>query len=407
LVDATPPDPATSDQDSDVTPPGAEPDAPPVADAGAVSATPAATPELDIPLAAIDLQDMPLADFANFVADFAGLPVSLDLPAMAVAQIAPDTPLDCQREQLTMDALLQVVLAAVEMKHVVRDGHIVFTPVAVPETPWEATYDVADLVGSEQDVQALGELITALVAPASWATPGGTATLTATATALQVQQDAQAHFQIAQLLDRLRVARGLAPRGGSADLSLDPTPALAEAMRALSAPVSVDFSSPTAVARVLESLRGQTDLHLVVDWRATATASWRPTTDTSLSCADRPLAEVLDAWLGPHNLGFRVCDAHTVQITTREAMDQRPEVAVYPLELAAGEDATEVLAQVRASLQAAGVRAETVDRAIRLDVASRSLLVSLPPPQQRMLAAQLAATGQLRTTGPAATDDPS
>jgi hypothetical protein len=399
--------PPASDMAGEGTPAGAEPDDAPIADEAAAPAPPAAVPALDISLVAIDLQGMPLVDFADFVADFTGLPVSLDLPAMAVAQISPGTPLDVQRERLTMDALLHAVLASIEMKHVVRDGQMVFTPVSVPETPWETTYEVADLAVGEHDVQALGELITALVAPSSWVAAGGTATLTTTATSLQIQQDAPAHVQIAQLLDRLRAARGLAPRGGSTDVSLDPTPALAEAARALSTPVSSDCPSPTPVSRVLAGLRAQTDLHLVVDWRATATASWLPATDTALTCTNQPLADVLDAWLGAYHLAFRVCDAQTVEITTREAIEQRPEVAVYPLELAAGEDPTAVLGQVRAALQAAGVSADTVARAVRLDAPSRSLLVSLPQPQQRILAAQLAATGRLRTTGPAPPEDAS
>lgn len=376
-----------------------EPAAPPAVQV-AVEA-PAAVPALDIPLAAIDLQGMPLVDFADFVADFTGLPVSLDLTAMAVAQIAPSTPLTCQREEVTMDALLHDVLAGIDMQPVLGDQQIVFAPASVPETPWEAAYEVADLAHSKQDLQALGELVMALVAPASWASAGGTATLTTTETSLRIQQQASAHFQIAQLLDRLRAARGLPPQNQQSAGTLDPTPAMVEATRALGALVSCNCPSPSTVSRVLADLRAQTELHLVVDWRATAAAAWLPATDTALSCADRPLAEVLEAWLGPYGLGFRVHDAQTVQITTRDALAQCREVAVYPLELAAGEDATTVLDQLRATLQELGTPAATTAQAIRLDAPSRSLLVSLPQPQQRTLAARLAATGRLRAPGPA------
>ncbi len=356
-----------------------------------------AAPGWSVVIPALSFHDKPLISFADFVADFAHVPVSLDVDAMLVAQISLGTTLDLDGRQVTMDEVLQAALEPVGLKHVITGQQVVITPQRdVNEDVRHAAYDVSDLAEGDEQTQALARLVVTLVAPDSWADRGGGGTLTVTDQAFDIDQTEAGHFHVARFLDRLRSARGLLARSGLPDDLRRLSPAFVRARADLATPISANFSTPTEVARIVRYLGTETHLSLIVDWPATAQANWLPTTESRLSAEDLPLSKVLDNWLDPLQLGYRVVDSRTLQITSAAELERHPEVEIYPLK----GDTDEHLAQIAEDLKVhlgpaqfsdAGGRGEIV-----FDPVSRALLVRLPQPQQRKVAEWLTTADKLR-----------
>jgi len=399
-TDAQPPVPPTADvADNGTEPPAPATDVP--ADA-ATESLDAAGWHITIP--ALEFHDTPIVSFVDFAADFAGVAVSLDIDAMLVAQIPADTRLEFNQQQVTMEEVLQTALEPVGLTHVVENQRVVITPQRdVHGEVQHSTYDVSDLAADDEQTQALVQLVVTMIAPTSWAAKGGTAEIAAADQTLEIDQTEAGHFQVARLLDRLRAVRGLLPRSDLSEELLDVSPAFVRAGEQLSRSVSANFPAQTNVSRIVKYLRGETSLYLIVDWRATAPVNWTRESQSTLTAQDQPLGAVLDAWLEPQQLGYRVVDSKTIEITSIAALDSHPELELYPLKGDTDEGTEELIRDLKSQLgpglfaDAGGSGAVAVDRAARV------LLVSLPQPAQRRAAEWLATADKLRvltTTDP-------
>jgi hypothetical protein len=259
-----------------------------------------------------------------------------------------------------------------------------------------AAYDVSDLAGNDDQTQTLAKLVVTLIAPDSWADRGGGGTLTVTDQAFDIEQTEAGHFDMARFLDRLRAARGLLPRSELADELLDLSPAFVRAGSDLSSPVSANFPAPTDVARVVEYLGSEIDMNLIVDWPTTARANWLRSTQSTLSAEEQPLSKLLDNWLDPAQLGYRVLDRQTIQITSTAELERHPEIEIYPLKGDTEPNAAQIIQDLKVHLGPALFTDSGGSGEIVFEPESRTLLVRLPQPQQRKAAEWLATADKLR-----------
>ncbi|MHB8860865.1 MAG: hypothetical protein ACYC6N_00565 [Pirellulaceae bacterium] len=356
-------------------------------------------PQLSLPIAGIEFEGLSLIDFAEFVADFTALSVTLDLASMQVAQISPDTKLDLQQRGVSVGQMLQAAIEPAGLTFVAEDGQIVITPRAdVNQELQLQTYDVSDLANGDPQTQALAHQIATLILPHSWSEAGGPATLSISEQSLEIEQTAAGHFQLTRFLDRLRSVRGLLPRSELPDELLELTPAFARAGSALNTPISVNFSEPTEVARILEQLRAETDVRLLVDWPATRQANWQPTTLSTLSGTSRSLAALLSGWLEPLQLGYRVTDVQTVQITSQESLTVHADLEIYPLKVDVEKEGGPLIDELKQHIGESEFVEGGGIGVVLLDLESRSLLTLLPQPQQRRLYQWLTSADKLRVT---------
>ena len=358
--------------------------------------------QLSLTIVGVEFNGISLVDFADFVADFTALPVTLDLDSMAVAHIAPDTKLDLQQRGVTVGQMLQAAIEPAGLKFTEEGGQIVIGPQADVNQEFQSqSYDVSDLASSDEQMQSLAQQIVALIVPSSWSEAGGSGTLSIADQSLEVEQTAAGHFQLTRFLDRLRAVRGLLPRSELPDELLDITPVFARAGGELNTPLSVNFSEPTDVARILEHLTAETDVRLLVDWPATLPANWQPTTRSTLTGANQSLARLLAGWLEPLQLGYRVTDVHTIQITSQQSLALRADVEIYPLKGDIDKEGAQLIQEFKQHIGAA----EFVDGGgvgvVLLDPASRSLLTRLPQPQQRRVYEWLSTADKLRVASAA------
>jgi hypothetical protein len=320
--------------------------------------------------------EISLAQLAKFVTELTTIPVTLDLDSLAASNITADTLLSFEHRGITIGQLLTSALEPEGMDFVVANQQIIITTIEAAEgTLTQQSYNVADLVQSQEEMQALGKQLAQFVQPASWDVNGGQGTVTAEEYSLIIEQFPAVHFQVTVMLDRLRLARGLLPRSDLPVEWLAVDPVYERAADALSSPITVNYSTSTPVSRILTYLNNETDLTILVNWHAVADAGWSPNTSSQLVTTDKSLDALLTQWLGPANLSYRVVDEHTIQITSLAALEARPDVEFHRFQ--GNPDLVAVEKALRTQIE----REATIP--IVFDKPSNALIVSLPQSAQR------------------------
>ena len=99
----------------------------------------------------------------------------------------------------------------------------------------------------------------------------------------------------------------------------------------LDRPVTANFHQPAPLATVLSFLAGASKSDILVDRAALAAAETSDRVEASLTVKNGNLGAALAELLRPLGLGYRVIDANTIQITSKEAADERLELEFYPV----------------------------------------------------------------------------
>ncbi|MFO7905527.1 MAG: hypothetical protein R6U98_22880 [Pirellulaceae bacterium] len=345
---------------------------------------------LSTPLVAIEHSQIPLADFAEFVSGLTAVPVTLDVDALPPLGITADTPLAFDLRSVTIKEVLEAALEPVGLNYSVKPGHILITAdEPLREKRSTRTYDVADLADDAEAADGLAAHVTSLIANRSWEREGGDATLSVKHQSLEVRQTEMVHFRIARFLDRLRAARGLPPRGDLRSEWLEIPPAFVRAAAELNTPLTAIFIQPTPLGQILDYIETEANLRILTDWRALGELNLTPSFSQPIKLSEQPLRELLDSWLASMELGYRVLDAHTVQISSRAAITARPELELYPVNGERDDENKDLVAEIKAHVGTSFFSDAESPGAIAYDSASNCLLVSLPQPQQRAVFAWL------------------
>ena len=340
-----------------------------------------------------EFDQITLAEFAKFVRDLTALPVTLQLDAMLAEGLTTDTELAIHVRTVTVRQMIETALKPVALTLVIDDKQLVIsTPAALSHEQVAKTYAVGDLAADATRIQALADMVTSLIAPQSWKAVGGPGEISTTEQALVVTQTSVVQFQVTRFLDRLRVARGLLPRGDLLGPLIDLRPVFVQAAKALEQPVSLRITQATPVAGILQRLEAETDLNILVNWRQVGTTGMTPRTESTLMGDGKPLRVLLNTWLGPAKLAFRVVDPRTIEISTQEDIDARPEVDVYRLKHAPKQDAeiAKLIDDAKEYVGSAYFSSDGGTGTLRYESSVHCLIASLPQPRQRALAKWLA-----------------
>ncbi|MCH5376892.1 MAG: hypothetical protein JJ992_23235, partial [Planctomycetes bacterium] len=338
-------------------------------------------PELDIP-------QMPLVLFVDFVTDFSTIPISLDPDALALLRIKPDRPVAVKAMDAEVGAILNTALQPLGLA-AVQDGNQlrVTRPPPADGQLRSLKHPVADLVDSDAgQLEELAEWITTMVEPDSWESQGGPGVLGTEMPNLVIQQQDTVLFRSLLFCERLRVARGLPTK-----TNLDPSLFRLEhrwtrIAALLQKPLRIRYAEPTGLVQILHRVSEETGLQILIDWQALGELGWTPEAEAMLSAENVPVGEALLQMLRPMDLTFRVIDASTIQITSPEADENRWDVEFYPLPAPLADSAAPnaIIDPLRDAMQRAGIGES--DGVVHFDPVSRHLVVALSQPDHRRLA---------------------
>jgi hypothetical protein len=194
--------------------------------------------------------------------------------------------------------------------------------------------------------------------------------------------------------ERLRLARGLArkSRYPAELLSIDSSYTKLEPR--LTEKTTFTFLPWTRLADVLQHWQASSGITILADWHRIADIELGPATPLACSAVDRRWSEVLDENLEPLGLAWWAVDGVTIQVTSREALDEIQRVEFYNLPKAMRDQfasGSVLLETLRAELdEKVGAPAATADQLqMQLDHPSRRLIVRGTPQIHRYLSKRL------------------
>jgi hypothetical protein len=341
------------------------------------------------PLPAIDVDGVPLADFLQVMSDLSTIPITLRPDALWFVKAAPNAPVALEASNTSIGAALAAGLRPLGLETTISEQGLL-VDLARSSPPRTIKFPVKDLTsGDEQQAALLAEWMMALVAPASWGDAADAGKIAVEKEALTISQQSAIHAELLAFCEKLRVARGITPltaaRYDAARFRL--VSRTAGAATALATPISLNFSQPTPLVKIAERLGAAAKLRILIDWQSLETTGWTTDTEATLLAEKLPLAEALTKLLEPMDLAYRVVDAGTLEVLTRQMLVERVELEFHPVaglltDASPGDTLLERIeaARVAGVLGDAGAAGE-----IRFDPAGQCILASLPQPQQQAL----------------------
>jgi DNA-directed RNA polymerase subunit RPC12/RpoP len=345
------------------------------------------------PLAALETDATPLADFLQVLSDLSTIPITLEPDALPIVQGSATSPIAVKLTNTTVGDALKAGLARLRLEYVpVENGLVV--RVAEPAEMAVQAYPIKDLSGGDEAAAAeLAEMIQALVDPPSWKQGDAGAAIEVAADALKIKQRRAVQAQIFLLCEKLRTARKLpyASRFPAALFQL--ASRTQQAAPKLKTPVAVNYHQPTAVVKILARLQEIAGVRILVDWQDIAAAGWNSAGEATLIADEGTLALALEKLLGPMDLAWRIVDAQTIQVVTPATMNSRSELEFYKVDDLVKKDpaAEELIARVRSELGESLFLDQGGTCEVRFDPLGQCLIASLPQPKQQDLEALLIA----------------
>lgn len=333
----------------------------------------------------IDFRGVPLADFIDFIGRLTGLSLAFDLDALLAAGVTPEEPLGVHLQQVDVKTALSAALADFELTYEIVDGVLLITrPKQKRELITAVKYETADLAeAADSGVEPLANLIRTVVAPLTWRERGGRGFVVAAENGLTVHQTEVVHQQVADLIARLRALRRDAAGGGDSG-----KPLLGSRRRSANAkllsPVTANFLAPTQIGSILRFVSEQTDTRLLLDTLALRQDERAARIETTLSVNQLTLAETLERLCEALDLTYRVRDERLIEITTRSAAAERPELAIYYVGdlLRDGAEPVMLAAEIKRNVAPGGWDEEPGSGVLYFDEPSACLLVWQPQPVQ-------------------------
>jgi hypothetical protein len=305
----------------------------------------------------IELTDVPLAKAMELLASISTVPITLDADAMTQLGVTARDPVSIHLTAATVGKALRALAAKRGLAVAGGNGQVlVTTPEEHRETLRKVRYTVSDLTGEDKGAVAdLAAVVRKLIAPDSWQGNSGRETIEPDGGALAVTQTSEVHQQVLDFCEKLRNARQKPLRSHDNPERFTLTTRLDRAKEMLDKPVTVNFHEPAPLNKILAYLAETTDCDILVDRSALAAAETSDRVEASLTAQKNPLGAALGDLLRPLGLACRAIDPRTIQITTKEAVDDRMELEFYPVSrwLAKGLTGPGLVERIKARVAAA------------------------------------------------------
>jgi len=348
------------------------------------------------PLAALETEGTPLAEFLDVMSELSTIPITLEPDALPLAQASAASPVVLKLPGTTIGGALAAGLKPLGLEYVPVEDQLIVRLIE-PADLQILAYPHKDLTGGDEAAAAdLAELIQAVVDPPSWK-QGEAGPAIEVSSTLRIKQRRSSHAQIFLLCEKLRTARKLpyASRFPPALFQLDSR--TKQATPRLKAPVSINFHQTTPLVKILRELERSANaaapanrgpgLRIIVDWQDIAAGGWNPEAATTLVVENESLALALQKLLEPMDLAWRVVDANTIQVLTPAALESRVELELFPAGDLTKTDPSgaELISGIRETLGEAIFRDQGGPCELRYDVSSGCLVSLLPQPKQQDL----------------------
>ncbi len=287
--------------------------------------------QLAIPIASTEILAMPLAGWLNLVSDLMAVPITLDPHGLLVAGLAADRPITISTGDTTSGELLEQALVKHRLHFVEKSGQLSVIS-QESERPRTSSYDVKELLSpGTTDAAPVAAWVQQLVAPNSWARQGGTGSIQAKGSTLEVEHQHGVQVQVLVLLERMLLARGLPnkSRYPTDRLSIEPTYLLLQPK--LQQARTVNFLPWAELRNVLRYVQQAWDVTVLIDWQSLADVQLEPTSLVACSVGEQSWDGFFEQVFKPLGLTWRPLDEGTLQITSQATAQTARWIEFYPV----------------------------------------------------------------------------
>ncbi len=310
----------------DGPPDGAELDADPASKLDLAARLAVRIPEIQFPA-------VPLLDAVRLISQMSTVPVSFDLDWFQTLGVGIRDPVTVRLTNATVGEVFAALAANRNLACEVLDDQVLLTaPAERRNSLRPRKFDVSDLIDRDTaSGSRLAEWTRKLVSPESWREAGGPGTVQFADAALAVTQNDRVHAQVQDFLDRLRLVRGKSVRSRPEVSAALGSTRFDLARAKLRQTIRINIPDPTPLVVIVRELERLSHVTILFDGVAMSAAGVSRSRETTLALYDRPLSEALVSLLDPLGLTYRMVNADTFEITTRQAAAARLELEIYPL----------------------------------------------------------------------------
>ncbi|MGB6044236.1 MAG: hypothetical protein WBF93_13845, partial [Pirellulales bacterium] len=347
---------------------------------------------LNINMDGVEFNDTPLNNVISVIQQITAVPIQLDHGGLFRAGVPPNRAVRLKLEKGRATDVLQTIVDRLGLVMVpTAERVIISVPTAAEAGVRTRRLEIGDLAGNEIEVQRLSKMLKSLVLPATWH-PMGHATLEVEGSTLHINQSVVAHRQLQDVVDRLRVARGLPARGRQigSDALKSRSARAADAMNRI---VSCGADGTVPLDDYLSRLSYRGQISLSLDELSLIRYGVSPQIHVTAGSDEKPIAAVLAEALEPVGLTWRVLDDGLLEVTTPLAIEQTPDIELY--KLANSVDGASLTDRIRKKVAPQSWSAN-VGGAIWFDRDGGCLLVRQTQPLQRAVERQLTQWQALR-----------
>ncbi|MFO0913836.1 MAG: hypothetical protein U0795_12825 [Pirellulales bacterium] len=276
----------------------------------------------------LEVDKMPLGQFADLVGQLAGLPVALDPTALAVVSISPRKVVSVRESNRTCEELLSAALKPLRLTHEARNGCVWITVAEGPEAVREVRHAADDLLKGGLTSEQLQTIVRRLVAPETWTESGGSGRLDVAQGKLVVRQTPTVHLQVLQLLEGLRSARGLPTRSKFPAQLFDVQWRERWGER-WSRPLQMDAWSEQPLVACWSDVQRRTGAMVLVDWPSLVQQGWGPQSKVTWGVRDRSLMEAIDEFAERHGWFVARMPTGVLWVTSRRQADAMPRLELH------------------------------------------------------------------------------
>lgn len=270
----------------------------------------------------------PLRQAVDLLAHLSTIRIQYDADSLAASDVRIDDPITLNLSDVTVEEALTKLTAERGLKfRAAADQIVVFAPAKETAASATVVYPVDDLVGTDDAATAaLAELVRRFTVPGAWDDKWG-GRLEATPGKLEVTQQAAGQSEVADFLDRLRLARGKTPKNSRAVLATRRQ----RARELLEAPVTMNFRPAATLPEIAGRLEAATGGVLLINYLDLATQGFFGGETIGIAADKQPVERVLAALCDPRDWGWRIVGPKMIEITTLDAVRRRPYVEFYAL----------------------------------------------------------------------------
>ena len=303
-------------------------------------------PGLDLKLKSITIREQKLSQCLQTIRELGALPIEVNWDSLRRNGVNADDKISWSGKDVTLKMALSEVLAQRGLMFKINESEkIVFVPrVSINarsdssvnageqggSAMVKAQYSVSDLVGQSPDKTAeLIKSIREFLCPGDWKEFGGTGTIASSGGgSVMVTQSQQNQWIIADFLDRLRLARHLAPLYNR-DASLEPMSVRAQS--ALKRNVGINFQPTADLKTALSEIGQRIGVTLLLDEPALKIAGISAQFPISFDAREMSLEDTLNRINEETGLTYLAQTPNSFIVTTMDGAKSMMSVEFYPI----------------------------------------------------------------------------